>query len=85
MLTCKQASRLVSQSLDRSLSWPEKLQLRFHLLICNACNNFKLQLEQLRSSVQRLKDVTENDQTIQLSADAKAKILQNTKTNKQSA
>lgn len=83
MLTCKQASELVSQSLDRPLSWYEQMQLRLHLFICNACNGFKQQLNQLRVAMQQLKNVTENDQTIQLSAEAKAKILQNIETNQQ--
>lgn len=83
MLTCKQASELVSQSLDRPLSWSELMQLRFHLFICNACKGFKQQLNKLRLAMRQLRDVTENDQTIKLSTDAKKRILQNTETNKQ--
>lgn len=75
MLTCKQASQLVSQSLDRPLSWSERVQLRFHLFICKACNRFKQQLNQLRIAIQQLKDETVNDQTIQLPTDAKTRIL----------
>ncbi|MDD2933318.1 MAG: zf-HC2 domain-containing protein [Methylotenera sp.] len=76
MLTCKQASQLVSQSLDRPLSWRELVQLRFHLLICNACRHFKQQLNQLLIAIEQLKNETVLDQTIQLSTDAKTKILQ---------
>lgn len=83
MLTCKQASQLVSQSLDRPLSWSERVQLRFHLFICNACNRFKQQLNQLRIVIQQLKDETVNDQTIQLPAEAKAKILYAIESDKQ--
>jgi hypothetical protein len=76
MLTCKQASQLVSQSLDRPLSWSERMQLRFHLLICNVCRHFKQQLNQLLIAIEQLKNETVLDQTIQLSTDAKTKILQ---------
>jgi hypothetical protein len=54
ILTCKEASRLVSQGLDRELGFGERLRLRVHLLICNACTNFSRQLDFLRRAVQRL-------------------------------
>lgn len=76
MLTCKQVSQLVSQSLDRPLSWSERLQLRLHLFMCNACRHFKQELNQLLIAIEQLKDETALDQTIQLSTDAKTKILQ---------
>jgi len=76
MLTCKQASQLVSLSLDRPLSWSERVQLRFHLFICNACRHFKQQLNQLLIAIQQLKNETVLDHTIQLPIDAKTKILQ---------
>jgi hypothetical protein len=52
------------------------MQLRFHLLICNVCRHFKQQLNQLLIAIEQLKNETELDQTIQLSTDAKTKILQ---------
>ncbi len=74
MLTCKQASKLVSQSLDRPLSWSERLRLRFHLLICDACNHFNRQLRVLRNAVKRMMQHTEGDSTIQLSLEARDRI-----------
>ncbi|HYN55460.1 MAG TPA: zf-HC2 domain-containing protein [Methylotenera sp.] len=74
MLTCKQASKLISQSFDRRLSWSNRLQLRLHLFICNACTRFKFQLNQLRAAVLHLRQDTENDSTIQLPSEAKARI-----------
>lgn len=49
MLTCKEASALVSQSYDRRLSWGERLGLRLHLAICVACARFARQLRFLRT------------------------------------
>lgn len=74
MLTCKQASQLISQSLDRPLSFTSRMQLRFHLFICDACTRFKQQLNQLRSAVKRVTSHTENDSSIRLSKEAKTRI-----------
>lgn len=75
MLTCKQASQLISQSLDRPLSWYELMRLRLHLILCDACKRFRQQLYLLRHSLHKLTSSTENDSTIHLPADAKARIL----------
>ena len=40
MLTCKDASELLSQAQDRTLGLRERLALRLHLLICDGCTNF---------------------------------------------
>jgi predicted anti-sigma-YlaC factor YlaD len=55
-LTCKQATALVSQGLDRQLSRWERLKLRLHLAICDACSNFVRQTEFIRRAVRRLAD-----------------------------
>ena len=75
MLTCKQASQLISQSLDHPLSLSNRIKLRFHLLICGACSRFKKQLEQLRIALRHMRQVTENDNTITLSTKAKVRII----------
>ena len=75
MLTCKQASQLISQSLDRPLIWSDRVKLRFHLFICDACTRFNLQLNQLRVAVRRLRGDIENDRAIQLPLEAKARIV----------
>lgn len=74
MLTCKQASQLISRSLDRPLLWHERLQLKLHLLICDPCTQFKRQLNQLRVALKRMRTVTENDTSIQLPLEVKNRI-----------
>lgn len=74
MLTCKQASKLISQSLDRPLSLSGRVKLRFHLFICDACTRFNKQLGQLRTAVHRMRQDTENDDSIELPSDAKVRI-----------
>ncbi len=76
MLTCKQASQLISQSLDEPLSWSDRMKLKFHLFICNACTRFNQQLRLIKNAVLRIKSETENDASIQLSLEAKARINQ---------
>ena len=58
MLSCKEASRLVSQGLDRKLGFGERVMLRVHLTICDGCTNFKDQVAFLRKAVSRLGDET---------------------------
>ena len=58
MLSCKEASRLVSQGLDRKLGFGERVALRVHLAICNGCTNFKDQVAFLRKAMARLGDET---------------------------
>jgi hypothetical protein len=53
-LTCKQATALVSQGLDRQLSGWERLKLRLHLLVCDSCSKFVRQSAFIRRAVQRL-------------------------------
>jgi len=54
MLSCKKATRLVSQGLDRRLPFGQRVALRVHLAICDGCTNFKKQTEFLRRAVARL-------------------------------
>lgn len=74
MLSCKQASRLLSQSLDRRLTWRERSALRLHLTICDVCRRFGRQLLLLRQATKRMISQTEQDEQLQLSQEAKARI-----------
>ena len=62
MLSCKEASRLLSEAMDRKLSLGEHLQLKFHLAMCEGCRNFGRQMNFLRFAchryVARQKDLT---------------------------
>ena len=50
-LTCKEASRLISERMDRRLSFMEKIALRLHLGICDACTRFSRHLGFLRRAL----------------------------------
>lgn len=49
MLTCKEASRLCSEALDRPLELRERLTLKMHLLLCSGCSNYNAQMARLRA------------------------------------
>jgi hypothetical protein len=51
MLTCRQMSRLVSDGLDRPLSWLESLALGAHLLGCGPCWRFRQAVRWLHRSL----------------------------------
>ena len=74
MLSCKQASQLISQSLDRKLSWRERLALCMHLLICKYCTRFSQQLQILRVALKRMSEAVENNTNITLPSATKARI-----------
>ncbi len=48
MMNCKEATRMVSDGLDRDLTLSDKLRLQMHLLICSYCRNFSKQGNFLR-------------------------------------
>ena len=74
MLSCKQASHLLSQSLDRRLTLRERIALRFHLAICDFCRRFSQQLQQLIANIRLQREQIEQDAAIQLPPDARKRI-----------
>jgi len=53
MLMCKQVSHLVSEGMDRPLSFRERAGLTTHLLMCRGCRNFTAQMKLLREALRR--------------------------------
>jgi hypothetical protein len=52
-LSCKEASRLISQEMDGRLSLTDRFALRLHVRICDACARFTRQVAFLRRALQR--------------------------------
>lgn len=48
MLSCHEATRLMSEAQDRPLAMGERIALRTHVLICKGCRNFEDNLRSLR-------------------------------------
>lgn len=74
MLSCKETSQLLSQSLDRQLTLRERFALQFHLMLCKYCKRFSQQLQIIRVSVKALIDDVEKNDTIKISSAAKKRI-----------
>jgi predicted anti-sigma-YlaC factor YlaD len=51
MLTCKEISKLVSQSLDHKLPLRQRMGMRFHLMMCSMCRTYKTQALLLRKAL----------------------------------
>ncbi|HEY7944002.1 MAG TPA: zf-HC2 domain-containing protein [Casimicrobiaceae bacterium] len=53
LISCKDASRLISQMQDGSLPRRRRWLVRLHLVWCDACRRFERQLALLREAMQR--------------------------------
>ena len=56
ILSCKEVTRLVSQGMDRRLTFGRRVSLRVHFAICEGCTNFTRQMQFLRDSLRKLAD-----------------------------
>lgn len=61
MLTCKEATHLLSEAQDGKLPFAQRLQLELHLLFCKGCTNFKEQMAFLRRACSTLSRGREQD------------------------
>ena len=77
MLTCKDASQLMSQSFDRRLGLLEKTGLRIHLAICKSCRIAHSQLDFLHQMCKRMAAEPADITSLQtsLTVEAKERIL----------
>ena len=53
MLSCRQATELMSQEQDRLLTLAERIALRLHVWICAGCTNYRRQMTVLRVACRR--------------------------------
>ena len=50
MLSCKEVSQLISESMDRSLPFYQRVLMRLHLLMCKYCSSCKAHFEAMRAA-----------------------------------
>lgn len=55
LISCKDASRLLSRMQDGEVGWLDRLKLKLHLTACEACRRFERQLGFLREAMRRYK------------------------------
>ena len=53
MMTCKEGSRLVSESFDQELPLRQRIGVRLHLMMCATCNAYRRQMLLLRRLVKQ--------------------------------
>jgi predicted anti-sigma-YlaC factor YlaD len=51
MLTCKDASHLISEGQDRHLRLRERISLRLHLGMCSSCRRFEQQINYIHRTL----------------------------------
>lgn len=59
--TCKEATALMVAREDRALGLADRLALRLHLLICDACPRFERQMLAMRNSMKQWRNYTTQD------------------------
>ena len=74
MLMCREAARLITVSYQRPLRWREQMSLRMHLAICDACRNFKKQMNLLTDAAQRFALQEQAFMQLHLADDARQRI-----------
>ncbi len=75
MLSCKEIGELLSQAMDRKLSFRERLGLKLHLFICKTCSCYDRQLQFIARSARRLMQPEKDNQGIPpLSNEAETRI-----------
>lgn len=76
MLSCKDVSRLTSESRDRPLRLSERLGMRFHLWICTNCRRFTRHIELIGQALRRLErgELPPDSQLPALPEEAKERI-----------
>jgi hypothetical protein len=55
-ISCQHASRLLSQQQDERLPFAQRVRLRIHLVVCDACTNVSRQFQALRLALQSWRD-----------------------------
>ena len=76
-LSCREASRLISESLDRELTLRERWSLRIHTFLCTLCRRFEQQSALIRGTLPNMPDAIRekwSDGTAKLSHQRKAEI-----------
>lgn len=62
MLSCKESTRLISESHDRPLAVAEQMSLGMHLLVCTGCRHYRDQIAFVQRACTEYKQAIANDQ-----------------------
>jgi hypothetical protein len=79
MFCCKEAARLLSESLDHKLALWQRVSLQFHLFICRFCRHFSHDLHRFDAALRtysRKIDANNALEQVALRPEARQRILQ---------
>ena len=79
MLTCKEATRLVSEAQDRRLGWFERVGLGIHLLICVWCRRYARQIRFLTRALRAGTAIASASPVARLDDTARSRIKESLK------
>ena len=71
MLKCKEITELASKSLDTSIPWLKRSEIKLHLMMCKTCYQYVKQIEFIQNI---FSEIDEHGENIVLSAEAKHQI-----------
>ena len=58
LLTCKEATQLMSNDMDRRTTLHERNRIRLHLITCSGCRNYRRDLQVLRRACRSMVERT---------------------------
>lgn len=73
MLTCKEVSHALAADALREAGFGRRVAIRAHLLMCESCRKFALELEEMGEAMRRL---TKSGEAHDADASAEARILE---------
>ncbi len=74
MLSCKKATELIEKRTVVGLSLKEKIQLKMHTRMCNACRTYEGQSKTIDNALEEFTKAKKEDR-MNLSEEAKSRIL----------
>ena len=75
MISCYDATYLISKKQEEKLSLTEQMKLSLHLMYCKYCNRFAKQTKQITDSIKKMnKKMKDNSVKIKLTEEQKKRI-----------
>ena len=56
MITCKEASRIISDGLEKDLPLLDRILVRIHLAMCKTCGYYKKQIIEIKNLLENCSD-----------------------------
>ncbi len=79
MLVCRDFARLLSETLDHPLEPPQRMRVRFHVVLCGPCRRYGAQISALSALLRAMESrpgfAGPAGPLVELSPEARARIL----------